>query len=140
MRLHIYPASDLDLPKTLHNDRHRLENVQVPIVTVSASFRSDIAKILGERARDTGELAFSRAHFSMAIAVYEQAREMGLSSWLVDPVNYLGHDSWANLEKVEYVGKLIARNPILKKVKDIVCTRDRKMRMHKPYESTCLLW
>ena len=28
----------------------------------------------------------------------------------------------------------------VKKVKDIVCTRDRKMRMHKPYESTCLLW
>lgn len=120
LRKHILPPKDLDLPRTIHDDRHKLENVQVPIVTVSASFRSDIAKGLGEHAREEGELAFSRAHFSMALAVYEQAKEKGLSSWLVDPVNYLGTDSWANLEKVEHLGKLIARSPILKKVKDIL--------------------
>lgn len=120
MRKHILPPKDLDLPRTIHDDRHKIENVQVPIITVSASFRSDIAKSLGEHAREKGELAFSRAHFSMAIAVYEQAKESGLSCWLVDPVNYIGSEGWASLEKIEYIGQMIARNPILIKVKDIL--------------------
>lgn len=125
-RKHIYPEKDLALPRTLHEDRHRLEQVEVPIVTVSASFHADIAKNLHEHTRQKGEIVFSRAHYSMAVAILEGARRQNLSAWLVDPINYLSKDQWQRLERIELVGQLTARTPILKKIKDIFDTFIRK--------------
>lgn len=126
MRKHVFPEKGLGLPITLHDDRHRLEKVDVPIVTVSASFRSDMERHLGESAQDRGEIVFSRAHYSMAIAVLEQARRQKLSAWMVDPINYLSDRDWQKLERIEIIGQMTARIPILKALKDIFDTFVRK--------------
>ncbi|OGY13358.1 MAG: hypothetical protein A3A58_01270 [Candidatus Blackburnbacteria bacterium RIFCSPLOWO2_01_FULL_41_27] len=125
-RKHIYPEKDLALPRTLHDDRHRLEQVEVPVVTVSASFRQDIAKNLHEHTRKKGEIVFSRAHYSMAVAILDEARRQNLSAWLVDPINFLSADQWQRLVRIELIGQLTARIPILKKIKDIFDTFIRK--------------
>lgn len=122
-RSHIYPPEDLELPKTLHEDRHRLEKVDVPIVTISATFRQEIAEHLGERPKaGLEEAVFSRAHFSMAIAVFEQATRMGLGAWLVDPTNYVSLQDWKTILFTEQIAERVARNPLLKRLKDFVDT------------------
>lgn len=120
---HIYPPEDLELSRTLHDDMHRLEEVDVPIVTISATFRREIAEHLGERPK-TGleEAIFSRAHFSMAIAVFEQATQQGLSAWLVDPTNYVTREDWKRILLTERIAETVARSPFLKRIKDFVDT------------------
>ncbi|MAG59907.1 hypothetical protein CMO96_03920 [Candidatus Woesebacteria bacterium] len=115
---HTLPPTNLELPRTLHSDRHFLEEVQIPIVTISASFRSYIAEHRDETAKVSDEAVFSRAHFSMAMAIFEQASTMGLTSWLVDPINYVSEKDWKKIAFVESVGQLTARILILKKLKD----------------------
>ncbi|MBI2268103.1 MAG: hypothetical protein HYU80_01485 [Candidatus Blackburnbacteria bacterium] len=118
---HALPSPELELPRTLHDDRHQLEVVDVPIVTTSASFRSDIKRNFGESTRSKGDdIVFSRAHFSMAVGVLEQAVEGGLSSWLVDPINYISIKDWGKLVMMVKVGRLVARFHFLKHVKDFV--------------------
>lgn len=121
-RPHTYPSSDLDLPITLHEDRHRLEEVEVPIVTISATFRTDIAESFGEKAKRAEEAVFSRAHYSMSIAIFEQAIRLGLSAWLVDPTNYVSPKDYEKILFTELVAEKVARNPLLKKIKDFVDT------------------
>ncbi len=118
--------SELDLPKTLEADKKQLQNVQVPIVTTSASFRSDIAKNFGEKSlwRDP-DIVFSRGHFSMSIALLQEAYELGLSSWLIDPVNYVSKSDWNKLKAVVFIGQLVAKFPFLKQVKDKTDTLTR---------------
>lgn len=123
---HIEPPPDLDLPQTIHDDLHRLESVDVPIVTISASFRKDIAEHLGERAMSLEEAVFSRAHFSMAVGVFEQARRAGLTAWLVDPTNYVSEDEWKKILLTERIAETVARSPLLKKVKDMLDSFARK--------------
>ena len=84
---HKLPPDELGLKRTLHDDRHEFEKTDVPVVTISATFRTALAKKYGIEAK-TEEAVFSRAHFSMANGVFLQARKMGFSSWLVDPTNY----------------------------------------------------
>ena len=88
-RPHIYPPENLDLPLTLHLDRHKLEEVDVPVVTISASFKRQIAEERGEVAKDFDEIVFSRAHYSMARAITVEAKRKKLTSWLVDPTNFV---------------------------------------------------
>lgn len=122
VRKHKYPPKELDLPRTLHSDRHKLENrnTDVPIITISASFRSDIENIQGEKASMAGDVVFSRAHYSMAQAVLKQAERQGLRAWLADPTNYVSRADWRKVVFVEKVGKLTARIPLLKTLKDLV--------------------
>lgn len=126
MRKHILPEKELTFPRTLHEDRHKLEKVQVPIITVSASYRSDIAKRLHEKARHHGEIVFSRAHYSMAVAVYEEAICQNKTAWMVDPINYLSEEEWQKLARIKFLGQLTARIPILKTLKDIFDTLIRR--------------
>lgn len=119
VRKHIYPSKYLDLPRTLHSDRHKLEMVDVPVVTISATYKRDIAEKRGEVAKIFDEIVFSRAHYSMACGVVEQARLMKLSSWLVDPTNFVSAQSWRILARTERIGEIVARSPLLKKIKDI---------------------
>lgn len=111
--------TELDLPKTLEADKKQLQNVQVPIVTTSASFRTDIAKSFGEKSfLSDHDIVFSRGHFSMSIALLQQAHELGLSSWLIDPVNYVTKSDWNKLKTVVFIGQLVAKFPFLKQIKD----------------------
>lgn len=120
---HIHPPEELEFPQTLHDDRHRLEEVDVPIVTISATFRGEIAEYLGEKSRvPIEEAVFSRAHFSMAIAVFEQATRLGLSAWLVDPTNYVSQEAWKKILFTEWLGEKVARSRLLKRLKDFVDT------------------
>ncbi|MEK7521830.1 MAG: hypothetical protein AAB599_03460 [Patescibacteria group bacterium] len=100
---------ELNLPRTLGADKGRLQNVDVPIVTTSASFRTD--------PRDH-DIVFSRGHFSMSVALLEEARNQGLTSWFTDPINYVSRSDWERLKFVVLVGQLVARFPFLKKIKD----------------------
>lgn len=121
-RSHVLPPPEYELPGTLHNDRHRLEEVEVPIVTVSATFRNEIAKERGEEPVILDELVFSRAHYSMAVALFSYANSNGLSVWMVDPTNYISPKDWKGLARLEKIGQLTARIPLLKKAKNIFDT------------------
>lgn len=114
------PPPELELPHTLHDERHRLEEADVPIVTVSATFRGELAQTFGEQPAMAEEIVFSRAHYSMGVALLSQANELGLSSWLVDPANYVPAADWSRLAAIERFGQLAARIPLVKKIKDLL--------------------
>lgn len=133
-RKHILPSQDLELPQTLHIDRHRLEEVQVPIVTVSASFKGDMEEELTEQAK-THDVVFSRAHYSMAVAILIEAQREKLSTWIVDPTNYMSVHDAKKIEFIEKVGKIAARFPIVKKAKDFL---DNLVRSKSPFQSSIL--
>ena len=118
---HKLPPDELGLKRTLHDDRHEFEKTDVPVVTISATFRTALAKKYGIEAK-TEEAVFSRAHFSMANGVFLQARKMGFSSWLVDPTNYVSENDWKKVVFTEWVGERVARSLFLKKIKDVVDT------------------
>lgn len=114
------PPEEFSLTHTLHDDRHRLEIVDVPVITVSATFRKDIARYFDEKTAQLDDVVFSRAHFSMAVAALEQARRNHLTAWLVDPTNYVSPSEWKRVQFTEFVGQVAARTPIVKKIKDLV--------------------
>jgi len=91
-----------------------LTSVQVPIATVSAAFEPDKDQVL-----------FSRAHYSMANAVFIAALMNHKTSWLFDPTNFVSADKWGKVVFTEKVGQLIARHPLLKDIKDLTDTRAR---------------
>ncbi len=123
VQTHTAPPPELELPATLHDDRHRFGTVDVPVVTTSASFRHDILQNFGEKAHLSGnEIVFSRAHYSMAVAVMRAAVESKLTTWLIDPLNYMTEKDWGKISLVVKVGELAARFPILKHVKDVFDT------------------
>ena len=61
---------DLEFRRTAHEERHLLETVEIPIVTVSATFKEELIKEFGENPVEvTPDVTFSRAHYSMANAL-----------------------------------------------------------------------
>lgn len=115
--------SHFDFPRTLQQDREHLQKVKVPIITTSASFKSDIARNFGEPSQEEGhDIVFSRGHFSMSVALFEQAHEMHLSTWLIDPTNYVSKKDWGKLKEVVLAGRIVARFPLIKHIKDLVDT------------------
>lgn len=122
-RKHVLPSPELELPHTLHDDRHRFEKVDVPVVTTSASFRGVIAKSLKEQPRFVNnDIVLSRAHLSMAVAVMREASEKKLTTWLIDPINYLSDRDWKKIVLLAQVGHLVVKFPILKRIKDFLDT------------------
>jgi hypothetical protein len=115
---HILPPADLSLPQTLHQDKHILEEVDVPVITVSATFRTEIKKYLGEKITVDHEAVFSRAHYSMAVGILAEANRRNLTSWLVDPTNYVSESDWKKVVIIEHIGQMTARIPFLKMMKD----------------------
>lgn len=117
---------DLDFQKTAHEERHLLETVQVPIVTVSATFREQLYERMGETPpEDLEDVTFSRAHFSMANAIVVAATKKKKTFWLVDPTNYVSAKDWPKILFTQRMGRLIARSPMLKELKDMMDTRTR---------------
>jgi len=112
------------LEKALAQDKTNLEETKVPIVTVSASYKEDIKGMFGYPEDETiTDIVFSRAHYSMAAGVAIQAwgKQMNhKKAWVVDPTNYVSHKNWSSVELTENIGKVLARQPLLKKLKDFV--------------------
>ncbi len=117
----------------LNKDKELLEKTKVPIVTVAASFRDELARFHGVAdyfGYTEDEVLFSRAHYSMALAAVISAwKDHGTDpkkAWLVDPTNYVTRHDWGKVAFTEEVGKLMARNSPLKWLKDQVDTRVRQ--------------
>lgn len=112
------------LEKTFQLDQQFLAESDLPIVTVSASYREDIKSLHGLPDNETDQdVVFSRAHYSMALAVAVQAWGKQIDhhrAWIVDPTNYVSQKNWRQIELTEVIGKTIARHPILKKIKDLI--------------------
>lgn len=121
---------DQFLVKSLAKDKKYLETTEIPIVTVSGAFREDLKRVHGFPDDDTiPDIVFSRAHFSMAVGIAIQAWGNKMRPdkvWIVDPTNYVSQKQWRSIILTEDIGKLLARNPILKSVKDIIDTFGRQ--------------
>ncbi|MFH2085573.1 MAG: hypothetical protein ABII21_02205 [bacterium] len=117
---------DLEFKRTAHEERHLLETVEIPIVTVSATFKEELEAKFGEKpAQESPDVTFSRAHYSMANALVVAATKNKKSFWMIDPTNYVSAKDWPKIMFTERMGRLIARNPLLKELKDIMDTRIR---------------
>ncbi len=117
----------------LNKDKKLLETTRVPIVTVAASFRDELARFHGVSnyfGYTEDEVLFSRAHYSMAlaavIAAWKGRGSDPKAAWFVDPTNYVTKEDWNKIEFTEEVGKLMARNSPLKWLKDQIDSRVRQ--------------
>jgi hypothetical protein len=138
---------DTQTSSLLRKDKELLEKTRFPIVTVSSSFREEIKQFHNmEHDQTMRDVVFSRAHFSMAIGVmvqaWEEAKHRGESkknlkphthelsksfanpteAWLIDPTNYVSSRDWSKITNVEYIGRKLARNTLLKWIKDKIDT------------------
>lgn len=115
---------DPNLVKVFKKDKEWLSQTEIPIVTVAGTMREDIKGWHGlVEDESVTDVVLSRAHFSMALAIATQAWGSQLNhrkAWLVDPTNYVSQDKWRSITLTETVGKVLARNPILKTVKDVI--------------------
>ena len=113
-----------ELKKIYQTDKKLLENTQVPIMTVSASFKEDLKGLHRQKEKDTGtDIVLSRAHYSMAMGVAVQAWGEKIDpkkAWLVDSTNYVSNQAFRSVVFTHEIGKIIARWPILKSLKDMV--------------------
>lgn len=118
------------LVKTLAEDCTFLTKTDVPIVTVSATFREDLKRLHGLPNNNTAhDVVFSRAHYSMALALATEVwgnKINAAKAWIVDPTNYVSHKDWFSILLTEEIGKTIARHSILKTVKDVIDRFGRK--------------
>ncbi|MFC1653769.1 hypothetical protein ACFL1M_02880 [Patescibacteria group bacterium] len=119
---HPKPPRHLDLKKALRYEQHRMEEVDAPIVTVSGTFKKELAKYFQTVPSLEGDVLYSRAHYSMAEAVRQQALLQNISSYLVDPMNYVGQEGWKKVTFTQTVGRLMARYKILRWIKDQIDT------------------
>lgn len=115
---------DPNLVKVFKKDKEWLGQTEIPIVTVAGTMREDIKGWHGlVEDESIADVVLSRAHFSMALAIATQAWGDQLDhrkAWLVDPTNYVSQEKWRSITLTETVGKVLARNPILKTVKDVI--------------------
>jgi hypothetical protein len=115
---------DPSLETLLAKDKANLELTKLPIVTVSASYKEDVKGMFGYPEDETiQDVVLSRAHYSMALGIAMQAwgdKVDPEKAWLVDPTNYVSHKDWARIEFAEAIGKLLARQPFLKHIKDVI--------------------
>lgn len=117
---------DLEFKHTAHEERHLLETVEIPVVTVAATFKEELEKDFGEKpTAETPDVTFSRAHYSMANAVIVEAAHERKTFWMIDPTNYVSAHNWPKVLFTEEMGRLIARSPLLKDLKDLMDTRLR---------------
>lgn len=117
------------LVKIFQEDRKNLEQTAIPVVTLAGTFQEDIKQWHGlKNTNATSDVVFSRAHFSMAYGVVHSIWGTTIQpqkTWMVDPTNYVGSKKWKSITFTESVGKLLARQPILKAIKDVIDTYGR---------------
>ena len=112
------------LVQAFQKDKKFLETTKIPTITVSAAYKEDVKRIHGLPDDDTlPDVVFSRAHYSMAVGIAAHVWGEKINPakmWIVDPTNYVSHNQWSAIELTQSIGKLLARQPILKTLKDIV--------------------
>jgi hypothetical protein len=116
---------DRFLAKSYARDVEILRTTGLPIVTVSGTFKEDIKGFHGFAENErTPDIVFSRAHYSMALAIliaaWQETKPHPEKAWAVDPTNYVSHKDWKKIELTEFVGKTLARQPLLKILKDFI--------------------
>lgn len=113
-----------NLARVLELDKLYLTSTEIPIVTVSATFKEDLKQAFDFPSNDvTPDVVFSRAHYSMALAIAVQIWGDTIDhtkAWGIDPTNYVTRKQWTSIELTETIGKTLARQPLLKKLKDFV--------------------
>lgn len=112
----------LDLLTALKAEADTLSKVGVPIVTVSATFKKELAEKYRLTYHTASDVVYSRAHYSMAEAVRQAALKLGHKSHLVDPTNFVSEENWKKIEFTQSVGRAMARYRPLKWVKDKIDT------------------
>lgn len=115
---------DKALTASRKKDKQMLRETEVPIVTVSGTYREDVKEMHGFVENETlRDIVFSRAHYSMAlgiaVAVWGKTVDHK-KAWIVDPTNYVSEKQWRSIQLTEFIGKTLARNKILKILKDFV--------------------
>lgn len=122
------PISDKTLKKTFTQDQELLATTKIPIITVSGTYHEDLKGLHHLEESDLiPDVVYSRAHYSMAIGVaveaWETAKKKTIDpklAWMVDPANYVDVKEEKTLAITETIGKLLARQPMLKRLKDLV--------------------
>lgn len=118
------PTLDSLLRKAKKKDKEFLQETEVPLVTVSGTYREDL-KGMHDLPEDDlkKDLVFSRAHFSMTIGAAVGAWKKTIDpqkAWILDPTNYVSGNSWTSVVLTEKIGLLVARFSLLKTLKNIV--------------------
>lgn len=115
---------DPSLEKTFAEDKKYLEATKLPIITVSASFKEDLKRLHGLPDEEwLPDVVMSRAHYSMALGIATQAWGKNVDyrqAWIFDPTNYVSNKDWKSIRLTEFIGKTLARQPLLKMLKDFV--------------------
>ncbi len=110
--------------KLFKEDQKRLLETQVPILTLSASFKEDLKRLTGFPDNDESpDVVLSRAHFSMALGIAHQAWGPQINpqaAWLVDPLNHVVGKSWGQVVFTQKIGHLLARHKFLQFIKNLV--------------------
>lgn len=113
---------DPNLNETLIKEQNYLAETNLPIITVSASYKEDLKGLHGLEETDIAtDIVFSRAHCSMTIGIAVQAWGKVITpqkAWPVDPTNYVSDHSLRNIKLTQFLGELLARQAFLKKLKD----------------------
>ena len=115
---------DEELKTILDKERKLLEEAEVPIATVSATFFDQIEEQHAHQFKRE-EIVFSRAHYSQALSLLIAAGEAKKSFWFVDPTNFVAAEDWQKVLVTEKIAEAVARHETLKKLKDIIDTRAR---------------
>ena len=116
------PIPDSNLSQAVFYEKGLLEKSEVPVITVSASFRKELADKYNSSLFKSSDVVLSRAHYSMAEAIRQAAEELGKTSHLSDPTNFVTQKNWQSVEFVETSGQIVARNSLLKWIKDKIDT------------------
>jgi hypothetical protein len=115
---------DPKLQRALKEDKKYLETTKLPIITVSATYKEDLKGLHHLKELDNlPDVVLSRAHYSMAlgIAIEKWGEKIDpKKAWIVDPTNYVSHKDWKSIQITEFVGKTLARQPLLKALKDFI--------------------
>jgi len=110
--------------KILEDDREQLARTEVPIITISGTFREEIKDFYGlPSEHSTTDVVFSRAHFSMALGTAIEAWGDTIQpdkAWIADPTNYVAKNKWSKVLFTEFIGKTLARQPLLHQLKDFL--------------------
>lgn len=115
---------DNQLQEILKKEKQFLQEAEVPIATVSATFFDQIEE---QHAYKFGreEIVFSRAHYSQALSLLIAAGMEGRTFWFVDPTNFVAAEDWHKVLVTEKIAEAVARHQLLKKIKDVIDARAR---------------
>lgn len=113
-----------NLQQILAKEKSLLQEAEVPIATVSATYFDQIEEKHSYNF-DREEIVFSRAHYSQALSLLIAAGMEGHTFWFIDPTNFVCAEDWHKVLATEKIAETIARHETLKKIKDLIDTRAR---------------